>query len=408
MTAREERAPGRGAGSRSTLLFGAAVSASGIAIFAQVYSMQGLLPPIAAELQVPASTAALVLSATTLGIAIGAIPWALLSERIGRVPVIRLCMIASAVLAALSALAPDFTSLVALRLLTGLAVGGLPALVVSYITERAATSNAVRMIGLYIAGTTLGGLSGRVIGSVFGETLGWRVGVAASAILSAGCAAVFLLWSARTAPAAAASTRAKASFRDIWRPGLLVLYAQGALLMGAWVSLFNYLGFHVAEPPFDIPRALVFLFFFAYVMSWAAAPLTTAVVARLGDRWALALAELGLICGFAVVLIPHLAAMIAGLIILALTFFSAHATASRMTAEAGGASRALASSFYVISFYVGGSLFGWLSGVVYENGGWAALIAFCAGLIALALAAIALWGAGARLRAGALSGRGRP
>jgi len=366
--------------------FAAAVVAAGVAIFAQAYALQGILPVIAGELGVTASTAALAISATTLGVAASAIPWALLSERFGRTRIMRVCFLAATVLGIVSAFAPTFELLVLARGLTGIALGGLPALVVSYITEHAGSRLAVRMVGLYIAGTTLGGLSGRVVSSIAAEAWGWQAGVVSVGVLSAVCALVFLLGApAAPAPLATGSApRARASLRDIWKPRLLALYAQAALLMGAFISVFNYLGFHVVAPPFDVPPSLVFAFFLAYIIAWPAAPLTGAIVARLGDRAALMIAQGGMLVGMALLALDSLGTLIAGVIMVALSFFSAHATASRMTAEAGGASRALASAAYVICYYAGASLFGWLSGFVFEGPGWRAMILAVAGLVSVA------------------------
>lgn len=47
----------------------------GVATFAQLYSPQGLLPLISTEQQVSPDGAALMISAATLGVALGVIPW---------------------------------------------------------------------------------------------------------------------------------------------------------------------------------------------------------------------------------------------------------------------------------------------------------------------------------------------
>lgn len=374
------------------LFFGIAVAASGIAIFAQVYAAQGLLPPIAAEMRIAPSTAAITMSATMLGIAAGAIPWAILSEQIGRIPVLRLCMLAAAILSIASAFSPDFTTLVVLRLLTGIAVGGLPGLVVSLITEQASPGLVVRMFGVYIGGTTLGGLSGRVLGSLIGETWGWRPGLAAAGVVSALCAGVFLVWTARASSrGASAHLVERGSMRRIWRPALLALYAQAALLMGSFISILNYLPFHATRAPIDVPPELVFLFFFAHLASWPATPITEALVARVGDRGALLALQGGMLLGFACTLVDHLAFLSVGLALLSVGFFGAHATASRMTAEAAGASRALASAVYVICYYLGASVFGWFSGIVFERADWGAMVLADAALIVVAAAILAAW-----------------
>ena len=61
-------------------LFGA-----GTAAFAQLYAPQSVLPDAARELATSASATALLVSAATLGLAVGVLPWAWVADRIGRV-----------------------------------------------------------------------------------------------------------------------------------------------------------------------------------------------------------------------------------------------------------------------------------------------------------------------------------
>jgi MFS family permease len=59
----------------------AALACAGIATFAQLYSPQAVLPLISSDLDVGAASAALVISASTVGLAIGVIPWSALADR---------------------------------------------------------------------------------------------------------------------------------------------------------------------------------------------------------------------------------------------------------------------------------------------------------------------------------------
>ena len=56
----------------------------GVATFAQLYSPQGLLPLISQDLEVSADQAALMISAATLGLALGVIPWSYIGDAMGR------------------------------------------------------------------------------------------------------------------------------------------------------------------------------------------------------------------------------------------------------------------------------------------------------------------------------------
>src|ERR1700761_7601298 len=85
----QETAPAVWTGhSRGSTAYGrllAALFCAGVATFAQLYSPQAVLPLISADLHIGAAAAALTISASTVGLAIGVIPWSTLADRIGRV-----------------------------------------------------------------------------------------------------------------------------------------------------------------------------------------------------------------------------------------------------------------------------------------------------------------------------------
>src|SRR6478735_11925021 len=85
----------------------AALFCAGVATFAQLYSPQAVLPQISGDLGVPASEAALVVSAATLGLAAGVIPWSMVSDRTGRVRAMSIAVIAATLFGLLVPFAPN-------------------------------------------------------------------------------------------------------------------------------------------------------------------------------------------------------------------------------------------------------------------------------------------------------------
>jgi MFS transporter, YNFM family, putative membrane transport protein len=112
-----------------------ALACAGVATFAQLYSPQAVLPSISADLGVGAASAALVVSASTVGLAIGVIPWSALADRIGRVKAISISVTVATLVGMLVPFAPTFALLLAGRFVEGLMVGGVPAIAVAYLTE---------------------------------------------------------------------------------------------------------------------------------------------------------------------------------------------------------------------------------------------------------------------------------
>ncbi|RFA11349.1 MFS transporter [Subtercola boreus] len=381
---------------------------AGIATFAQLYSPQAALPEIATDLRVGAASAALVVSASTIGLAVGVIPWSVVADRIGRLRSMSIAVIAASALGLLVPFAPTFEVLLAGRFLEGVMVGGVPSIAIAYLSEEVIAGHAARAAGTYVAGTTIGGLLGRLVAGPVAELTTWRIGVFTVAVLCTVAAVVFIRLAPQPQGFVPRRDRmpgtdlplAKRLAVNLRSPRQLVLYAQAFLLMGGFVALYNYLGFRLAASPFWLPPALVSLVFIAYLAgTWSSAQ-AGALASRIGRRPVLLCSIALMIAGVALTLSSLLVLVLTGLVVATAGFFGAHSTASGWTAAEATVGRAQASSLYNLFYYAGSSLFGWLGGLFFDAAGWSAtasLIGVLA-LVAAALAAAGLRGADPGLR----------
>ena len=387
--------PGHRRGSREHNLILLALFFAGVSVFAQLYSPQALLPSISAELDVSPSTAALVLSVSTVGLAIGVIPWSVLADRGGRVWAMTVALSAAAVVGLLVPFAPTIPLLLTGRFIEGILVAGVPAVAIAYLSDEIHPGDALRAAGIYIAGTTVGGLVGRLIAGPVAEWLDWRAGMLVVAALSAVSAVCFVLcvppargferhgWQ-RPRPGSLARLAGRL-LRHLRNPRLLALYAQAFLLMGAFVALYNYLGFHLGQPPFLLSESMVSLLFLAYLAGTASSAVVARIVRWSGRLRTLAASSALMIVGVALTLVPELWLTLVGLVLATAGFFAAHAIASTWTGSVAVVGRAQAASLYNLSYYAGSSLFGWLGGVWFVAWGWFGFVGAVVGLVLIAL-----------------------
>jgi hypothetical protein len=253
--------PGHARGSAAYGRLLAALFCAGVATFAQLYSPQAVLPLIAADLGTGAASAALMVSASTVGLAIGVIPWSTLADRIGRVNAISISVTGATTVGLLVPFAPAFQLLLAGRFLEGLIVGGVPAIAVAYLTEEIDPVHATRAAGTFVAGTTIGGLTGRLVSSPVAEIAGWRIGVFTVAVVCGIAALSFVKLAPQPrgfVPSIRSGTNPEGSlgqrlFANLRSRRQLTLFAQAFLLMGGFVALYNYLGFRLSAAPFLPP-----------------------------------------------------------------------------------------------------------------------------------------------------------
>jgi len=370
-----------------------ALFVSGFATFAQVFDVQAVLPLLSRELDISPATAALTISVTTMGIAASVLPWASLADRIGRSAVLRLSLGLTAIISLLTPFMPTVELLIANRALTGVLLGGVPAIAMTYLNEEIAPRFVTVAAGTYVAGNTVGGVFGRLVAGPLGEATSWRWGLLTVAMVGALGAALFYLL---LPPAHGFQRQEKRSARDILTlvaghlrdPALARVYVMGFLGMGMFAAVYNYLAFHVAEPPFDLPPGVSSLLFLAYFIGAGSAQVSTRLSMRWGPHRVMTTGALLMLVGLGLMALPYLVAVVAGLVVFTVGAFCVHPVASSQSGQLPTHARSQSTALYQLSWLGGTALIGWVFGLVYDGIGWTALIGF-AGVLALVSAFVA-------------------
>jgi len=371
---------------------------SAFAIFASLYSVQPLLPIFATEFRLDAGAASLALSATTATLAFALLLASWVADRLGRKTLMVWAILLTAALGLLLPFAPNWWSLIAIRTLMGLTLSGLPAVAMVYLAEEMDPEALGFSMGLYIGGTAIGGMAGRLLSGVLADWIGWRPAllVLGLNIAAAAIAVVLLL------PTPHNSSRSRLGLRDLARlvrlqfndAGLPWLFASAFLLMGSFVTLYNYAGFRLALPPFALSHSAIAAIFVVYLLGSISSAWAGGLAQRLGRRKVYWTMVLTMTLGVFLTLIPSTPAIIAGLAIATIGYFAAHGIASAWVARRALVGRAQASAIYLFAYYLGSSILGTLGGYAWVAWGWNGVMlvsggaAVCAMLVALRLIAL--------------------
>lgn len=366
--------------------------AAALATFALLYAPQPLLPQLAGTFRVSPAAASLAISAATFALAIAVIPLSSLSEVLGRRRVMIVGALTAGVLGLAVPLAPSLPVLLAIRVLQGVALAGVPAVAMAYLAEEVERGSFGRAMGLFIAGNSIGGLAGRIAAGALADHGGWRVALAGVAGISVTCAVLFAVLLPRSAhftPAPRLRGLLGTLRRNVSDTGLLRLYLVSFAIVGSLVTVYNYLTFRLSGPPFRLSATVIGFLFVAYL----AGTYSAAFAGRAADRfgryrvlcWALPVTAAG-----ALLTLPDsLGLVVVGLLVLTAGFFAAHAVASSWVGARARVATAQASALYTCAFYIGSSVAGSIGGVFYGFGGWPLTVAFVLGLLTLALASAA-------------------
>ncbi|WP_084563095.1 MFS transporter [Corynebacterium aquilae] len=372
-----------------------ALLAAGLATFNALYTTQAILPTLSQALGASATTAAGTVSAATGALALCIVPASILSERFGRNRVMMVSTVASTVVGLLVPLAPNIETLIVLRGLQGAMLSGVPAVAMTWLSEELSQKAAPRAMGLYIAGTSIGGLSGRIIPAVVAEFFSWRVALFAGCFTAFACAAAMwkmLPQQRRFTPKKLSFAGEAAAMLGHWRhPKTAAIFAMGFVSMGAFVSMYNYLGYELSTT-FGLSEGVVGSVFVLYLSGTISSARAGNLSGRFGPSVVLLFSVSLMLVGLLLTLSGHLSVVIVGLLIYTASFFATHSTASGWLGQVATKDRAEASSMYLLCYYTGSAVVGWLAGFVFGDDRWGLLVAALSLLVGVGiLIAFLLW-----------------
>jgi YNFM family putative membrane transporter len=377
-------------------LFGA------MAMFAAMYSTQAILPELGDEFGVTPSQAGLSVSVVIGALALGAWFWGPLSDRIGRRASLELASAAIVLPSVAVALAPSFGVLLGLRALQGLCMPGLLTVGVPYVTEAYTARIGERAMGYYVTSLVAGGLIGRVAVALMTAVAGWRVALAALALLPLASTLVMRrsLPPEPDAPARSGAVSLRRVAGLLRNPTVLVATIAGSALFFAFMGVFSYVDYRLEREPFSLGQAGAGLIFLLWAMG-AAGPLAGRLAGSRG--WvpvalgAIALAAIGA----ATSLLDVLPLAIVGLALVTLGNFSAVTAVQVGLGAATEQDRGMASSIYFSAYYLGGAIGCYLPGLAWQRWHWSGVAGMALTAYVIALAALTLGHAGGRRRAAA-------
>jgi YNFM family putative membrane transporter len=362
---------------------------AGFSTFALLYSIQPLLPVFSREFHISAAHSSFALSLTTALMAICLLGASSLSESIGRKPMMIASVVASSLLMLLSAVMPSWTGFLIVRALMGVTLSGLPAVAMAYVAEEMHPRSIGLSMGLFIGGNAVGGMFGRLIIGLLTDYMGWRTSILliglfsfVGSLVTWWCLPASRNFRSRTLSLASLGGAFASHLKD---EALLLLFAEGFLLMGGFVAIYNYLGYRLLAPPFDLSQSAVGFIFAAYLVGIFSSAWMGNLGGRLGRRRVLWVGFVIMAVGTGLTEARSLLLVILGVLVLTFGFFGAHSIASSWVGARARHAKAQASSLYLFFYYGGSSVVGTLGGVFWGHFGWTGVTGMTGTLIAIGL-----------------------
>ncbi len=367
-----------------------ALFAAGFTIFSLLYFVQSLLPVFSRDFGVTPAQSSLILSTTTGVMAFALLVSGVVSDMVGRKRIMLFSLFTSAAATIVMALMPSWSGVVGVRIFMGISLSGVQAAGMAYLAEEMEPRAFGVSLGLFISGSAIGGMTSRLLASVIADYADWRTATAAMGLIGLGASLYF--WKAlpasrhfvRRSPGTHAIFESLAGIlRD---PVFLLLFLVGFLLMGGFVTTYNYVTYRLVEPPFELSQTFVGLIFLVYLVGIPGPTFIGHLASRHGHATVLWCMLAIMLAGLLATLPDRLPFVLAGLAVLTFGFFSGHSVASGWVSRRAKRDRALAASLYLFAYYQGSSILGTMGGFFWQQGRWPAVVALTAGLTACGLA----------------------
>jgi len=363
---------------------------AGFATFSLLYCVQPLLPMFSRDFGVSPAASSLSLSLTTGFLAISIFICGLMSDGLNRKSLMTASLFASACLNLIAALLPGWQQLLLVRALEGVALGGLPAVAMAYVAEEVHPNGLGLAMGLYVSGTAFGGMAGRMISGMLADIYSWHVAVGVIGVLGV-LTSVAFCWllppSRRFTPTRGVGLghSAQALADLLAQPGLPILFTMGFMLMGGFVTVYNYIGYRLVAAPYNLSQTVIGMIFVVYLVGMVA----SAWCGRMADHYGRARILIAGLClmaaGVALTLATSLLCVIAGIVLLTFGFFAGHSVSSAWVGRLAKRSKGLASSLYLLAYYAGSSVIGSLGGHFLAQYGWPGVVGLVGGLLLVGL-----------------------
>ena len=370
------------------------VALIGALAFVQVYSVQAILPLLLRDLQASVVQGGHMVGATVLAVALVSPFMGMLSDAVGRKPLIVASVFFLGLVTAAICMTNSIGQLVLMRFLQGLAVPGITVVLIAYLGEEFQGRGMTRAMSFYVAGTVLGGFLGRFLMGHLSVWLPWRQAFLALAVPNL-LGALLVAWVLPASRRFAPNPNFKAGLHMLGQH-LRNRSVQGACALGlcvlfSLVGCFTFVNLHLSAAPYHLGTAQLGNVFAVYLLGVLITPLAGRLLARLGFRRTMLLALCVSMCGLLLTLLPHVPAVIGALAIMSSGVFITQSATISLIAHKVQQGRSLASGLYYMAYYCGGFIGAWVCGLAYARGQWPATVLTLAGAQVLGLLVVWLW-----------------
>ncbi|MCC7166246.1 MAG: MFS transporter [Rhodospirillales bacterium] len=349
-----------------------------VAAFAAMAAMRvsdPLVPQLAEDFQTGVGEAAIVASAFSLAYGLAQLALGPIGDRLGAFRVAATMAVLAGLATILAAFADRLATLGLLRLLGGIASGGIIPLAMVFIGEVVPPDRLQAVLARFMSSSILGFVAGQALGGLIGGWIGWRwlFALLGGVFLLAGALLLAEQWTGRSVPRSPPRPFSLATYPALLRHARVRLVIGCAFVEGfLFFGTYTYAGAFLRHA-YDLDYAPIGMILAAYGVGALGFSLTApSLIARLKQRGLVMLGGIGMAVAFGgMAATPPLWAVVVLVALSGLGFYTMHNTLQTLATQMAPANRGAGMSLFVTGLMVGQAVGVELIGRLVEQGGYA-------------------------------------
>ncbi|MEW6260810.1 MAG: MFS transporter [Thermodesulfobacteriota bacterium] len=355
------------------------------AAFTTIYITQPVLPVLQAEFHTTEARSSLTIAAVILGISLANLPFGMLVDRFPIQPIIAIGGFVIGCCGFFCAATGSLNGLIIARFIQGLFIPALTTCLAAFLSQNLPKDRLNVVMGSYVAATVAGGLGGRLLGGLIHPPLHWRY-----AFVSASIFLWIVTWMAvRYLPApqnrSTTSDPTVGFLRLITCLPVLRIFLVAFGSFFVFSSVFNFIPFYLAGPPFHATTRTITFLYLSYVMGIVIGPVSGKLSNRIGNGASMVLGAVVFALALILTRIASTAVIAVSLFGVCAGFFTIHSAAAGLLNRRLSSGQGRANSLYVLFYYLGGYAGITSSGHLYARMGWIGVVLLCLGMLLVPL-----------------------
>ena len=353
-------------------------------IFSTIYTPQAILPTLQESLNLSMTQSNFLLSGMLFVLMVATPIYAPIVKRFEKKKIMLVAIFFLFLAVLLSAFATSYTMLLISRVMQGIFIPGITAIMLVYVQEIYPKEHRGLGMGIYMASTGFGAVMGRLLAGWVTYLYSWREAFGLFAFLL--LVALFMMaWGLPSTKVEEGSQRGslqKDQLLDyLSNPQIVSVLLIPLVVFFSFMAITTFVTYHLVQAPFLLNEAELGSLFLVLLLAVVASPLAGYYSDKMGRIKVLFLALIFLMIGILLTLSSSLTIILVGMGLVTIGMFSVQSVTPTYLGDLVPDDRATVAVLYQTFFYLGGALGTLLPVLAWSYGCYEAVVLLCVGMI---------------------------